>query len=399
MNIKKLLIFVAVLLGAALIWWLGQGERSGPGGGGWPGDGDRDQAVAVEVGQVSHQTIQDIAEYTGTLQAAHRFNLAPKVGGRLRSLEVDIGDRVSQGQVIARLDDEEFEQEVAEARAALQVAEAQLEDARANKVVREREYGRLADLREQGLASESEYDVGQSEYDAARANVRVNEAQVAQREAALGAARLRLSHATVRAEWNGGDENTERLVGERFVDEGSMVPANEPLITVLDTGSLRAVTFVTDRDFARMSRGQTVEIRSDAWPGEHFEGSVARIAPQLQEATRQARVEIDVPNEERRLSPGFFVKMRIQVEEVADARVVPNNAVTRYAGERGIFRVEAPDEDAGEERPKARFVPITLGIQTEQYSQILEPDIEGRVVTLGQHRLGDGTPLRISESD
>jgi len=399
MNIKKLLVFPAVLLVAALIWWLGAGDSSDSGdrfGGGQRGE----QAVAVEVAAVETRDIKDIADYTGSLEPARRFNLAPKVGGRLRSLEVDIGDSVSRGQVIARLDDEEFRQDVAEARAAFQVAEAQLEDAEANKLVREREYRRLAELREQGLASESEYDVSQSEFDAARANVRVNEAQVAQRQAALGSAELRLSQATVRAEWNGEGSDDTRVVGQRFVDEGSNVPANEPLITVLDNSSLRAVTFITDRDFARLATGQSVEVFSDAWPGEAFTGTVSRIAPQLQEETRQARIEIHVPNEERRLSPGFFVNLRIHVQDVENATVVPNDAMTRFGGERGVFIVEEADDNEEEESsPKAKFVQVTRGVQTEHYTQILDPKIEGRVVTLGQHRLGDGTPMRISNGD
>jgi len=395
MTHKKFIPIVIVIAVAALIWWSGKedsSEQESPqnrGGGG--------QAVAVETGEIARQTIQDIAEYTGTLEAARRFNLAPKVGGRIRSLEVDIGDQVRQGQVIARLDAEEFEQEVAEARAALEVAKAQLEDAKAREVVREREFRRLEDLRNQGLVSESEYDVGESEYQAARANALVNRAQVAQREAALGAAELRRSHTTIRAEWNGAGDGDARYVGRRFVDEGANISANESIISVLDTSSLKAVTQIVDRDFARLQTGQNVTIRSDAWPGEVFSGSVARISPQLEEDTRQARIEVHVPNPERRLSPGFFVNLSINIEEIEDALVVPLDAVTRHGGQRGIFLVkEAETED---ERPSAQFTPVTLGVETGSYAQILEPsDLDGRVVTLGQHRLGDGTPLRITDN-
>ncbi|MEA5446325.1 efflux RND transporter periplasmic adaptor subunit [Gammaproteobacteria bacterium AB-CW1] len=398
MNKKKISIIGVILLVALAVWWLGRGDDAGPGGpGGWGRDSG-EQAVAVEVAEVAFRDIRDIAQYTGTLQARHRFQLAPKVGGRLRELAVDIGDEVEQGQVIARLDDEEFGQEAAEARAAMEVARAQLEDARARRTVQEREYQRLADLREQGLASESEYDLAQSEFEAATANVTVSHAQLAQREAALRRAELRQSYATVRAEWNGGADGT-RVVGERFVDEGSNIAANEAIISVLDISSLRAVTSIVDRDFARLRTGQQVEIRSDAWPGEIFEGQVSRIAPQLREDTRQARVEIEVPNEDGRLSPGFFVNLSINVEEISDARVVPRDALTRHSGERGVFLVESPEDAEEDSRPRARFVPVSVGVRTDDYAQILSPEIEGRVVTLGQHRLGDGTPLRLTNGE
>lgn len=395
MKMNRLLPFGAVLLVAAAVWWLGsEGDNDeqprGPGGAG------SEAAVAVETAEVSRRTIRDVSEYTGSLEPARRFNLAPKVGGRLRNLLVDIGDAVEQGEVIAELDDDEFVQDVAEARAALDVARARLEDARAMRSVREREFRRLEELNEQGLASESEFDVGRSEFEAAKANVAVTRAQVAQQEAALEAARLRLSHTSVKAEWS-GDGATQRYVGERFVDEGSNLSANEAIISVIDTATLKAVTQVIDRDFARLKIGQPVEIRSEAWPGEVFEGQVARIAPQLREDTRQARIEIDVPNDEGRLSPGFFVNLRIQVEEIKDARVVPVEALSRYSGEDGVYVVEEAED--GEERPRARFVPVTVGVETERFAQILAPEIEGRVVTLGQHRLGDGTPLRIAESE
>jgi RND family efflux transporter MFP subunit len=392
MKNTKAVVLISIATLVVALWWFAGDSRDERGSG--AGGQRASQAVAVEVAPVSHRDIKDIAHYTGTLRAENQFMLAPRVGGRIRQLTVDIGDTVERGQVIARLDDEEFEQEVAEAQANLDVAVAQLEDAHATQEVREREFRRLEELREQGLASESEYDVGQSEFNAARANVVVARAQVAQRQAALRAAELRKSYTTVRAEW-GGDDEAPRVVGERFVDEGSNISANEAIVSVLSTRALRGITFVTDRDFARLTIGQPVIVRSDAWPGEDFPATVARIAPQLQEDTRQARVELRVPNEERRLSPGFFVNFEIAVEEIEQARVVPVDAIARHAGERGVFMVDESEDEDAEHRFKARFVPVTVGVRTPDHAQVLDPALEGRVVTLGQHRLGDGTPLRI----
>lgn len=391
---KRLATSLGVVVAFALTaWWLfpegdddsgAAGDRRGARGG---------PAVAVEVGPVARRDITDVAFYTGTLQSGTQFMLAPKAGGRLRSLLVDIGDPVEQGQVIARLDDEEFVQNVAEQRAALDVAQAQLEDAQAQQRVRNRSFERLSDLRQRNLASESEFDLARSEADAAAANVRVAQAQVAQREAALRGAEVRLSYTRVRAEWNGGSAGALRYVGERFVDEGANVAANEPIISVIDLDRLRAVTFVTDRDFARLRQGQVTRIRSDARPGEEFEGRVVRIAPLLREDSRQARVEILIDNSDRRLSPGFFVNVEVDVEHIEDALVVPRDALARQGGHTGVFLI---DEDHEGDESVVRWVPVLEGVRTDRYVQILEPEIEGRVVTLGQHRLSDGSRVRLT---
>ncbi len=385
----------AVALFALAAWGL---WPSGDGAGGASSDarGARGAGggatVAVETGPVSRRDIADVAFYTGTLEPGSQFMLASKAGGRLRSLLVDIGDPVERGQIIARLDDEEFVQDVAEQQASLDVVDAQLGDARAQHEMRRRAYERVADLRRRNLVSESEYDLSRLEYDAAGANVRVAEAQKAQRQAALRAAELRRSYATVRAEWNGSGSDL-RFVGERFVNEGANVAANEPLISVIGVDRLRAVTFVTDRDFARLQIGQTTRITSDARPGEAFEGRVQRIAPLLREDSRQARVEIAVENQDRRLSPGFFVSIEVDVQALEDALVVPRDALTRHNGQRGVFLIDADDLDGRE--ANVRWVPVTEGVRTDEYVQVLEPQISGRVVTLGQHRLSDGSRVRM----
>lgn len=381
-----------VIAGVLALWWGFGGQSPSPSGGGFGFGGEQGQgAVVVEAGEVRRMDVTDVKQYTASLQANHQFTLAPKTGGRVRELLVDIGDTVEHGQVIARLDDEEFIQQAEEARAALEVARAQLGDAQAQAQVREREFERLQEVRRQGLVSESEFDLARSEFEAAQANIRVNEAQVMQRQAALSAAQIRSSYTTVRAEWSDSDGQGTRVVGERFVDEGTNVAANEALISVLDNSSMRAVAFVTDRDYARLRVGQPAEVISDALPGEVFPGRIARIAPQLQEDTRQVRIEVDVPNEHGRLSPGFFVTLNIEIETVEDAVVVPADSLSRHAGQTGVYLIDG-------ENGIARFQPVTAGVRTPDYVQIIDPEISGHVVTLGQHRLGHETPVRLADA-
>jgi RND family efflux transporter MFP subunit len=260
--------------------------------------------VAVEVAPVERATIREFRTFTGTLHAAARFDVAPKIGGRLVRLEVDLGDRVEQDQVIARLDDDEYVQELEQARAELEVARAGLAEAQSASDARERQYDRIRQLREQRVASQQELDAAEAEAKAQRARVRLALAQVAQRDAALRAAEVRLAYTTIRATWQGDDPS--RVVGERFVDEGTTISANTPIVSVLDIERLVAGVFVAERDYPRLSIGQTATVMVDAFPERTFPATILRIAPLFREASRQARVELDVPNPDGLLKPGMF---------------------------------------------------------------------------------------------
>lgn len=381
------LLALVILAGFGLwLWW----SAPLPGGrdGGRTADGERDPvAVAVETAPVGQDTVRELRSFTGTLQPAAQFQVAPKVGGRLIRLDVDIGDRVERGQIIARMDDDEHVQDVAQAEAELQVAQAQVEEARSNLTAARRELERIQQLRRQNLASESQLDAAQAEAQALESRVRVALAQVAQRQAALEAARVRLSYTVIRADWEG--EYGVRVVGERLVDEGTTLSANTPVVSLLGIGELLAVVYAAERDYPRLHLGQDALISVDAYAGERFAGQVLRIAPQFREASRQARIEVRVPNPEERLKPGMFVRVQVQLAQADDAQVVPVEAVVSRNRQSGVFLVEE-----GDEGPVARFVPVRTGISEGSRVQILEPTLQGRVVTLGQHLLDDGTPLR-----
>lgn len=232
--------------------------------------------VPVQVADVERGSIREVRRISGTLFPRAEFTVAPKISGRVQRLYVDIGDVVEKGQVVARLDDDELNLSVEQAEAELQVAEANLAEAESTARAAEREYERIRTLFERNSATESALDTVRLALDEARSRVRVATAQVSQRRSALRAAEVRLSYATVEATWEDGSDRP-RVVGTRYTDEGATLSANAPLVSVLDTEVLRAVVFVTERDYPRLSVGQSAVIRSDAWPGERFEGEITRI--------------------------------------------------------------------------------------------------------------------------
>jgi len=341
---------------------------------------------------VRRATIRDTGVFTGSLRPRSQFVVAPTVGGRLEQLAVNIGDRVRRGQLIAVLDDQEYAQQVAGAAAELAVAEANLAECESNLEVQQREFERVEKLREKKIASESEMDTARAQFAARQAKHAVAEAQVSQREAALAAARVRLSYTRIEAAWEEGEEGEkDRVVGERFVDEGAMLAPNKPIVSILDISSLTVVIHAIERDYPKIRTDQEAAVTTDAFPGEVFKGRVARIAPLLRESSRQARVEIEMPNPEELLKPGMFVRTRIEFARHENVTVVPVAALARRDGRQGVFLADT-------EKKTASFVPVKLGITEGDLAEVVEPALAGYVVTMGHHLLEDGAAIRLPEA-
>ncbi len=352
--------------------------------------GGRDASVPVEVTRCIRGDIQEVRRFSGSLAAQAEFMVAPKVSGRIRQLLVDIGDVVERGQLVALLDEDERRLQVDQAEAELAVAEANLEDARTALELRQREFERVRRLYSEGTVPESDLDRAQLEFDAARSRLRVSEAQLAQRKAALEAARVRLDYTRVTADWETGGDL--RVVGERFEDEGATIGANQRILSVLDISELKAVVHVTERDYSRLRTGQEALLRVDGFPRDEFPGEVVRLAPLFREASRQARVEIRVPNEGLRLKPGMFVRAGLIMQEKEDVQLVSRDALVRRNGTHGVFVAER-------EGQVARFVELETGIEQGDWVEVLSPEIDQPVVTLGQHLLSEGTAIRIQNDD
>jgi RND family efflux transporter MFP subunit len=358
-------------------------------------EGPRDQAARnadsapapVEVAAIEHGPIELRRTFTGTLEARAEFVVAPKVGGRVEQLHVDLADAVTRGQVVAVLDDAEYVQAVARARADLEVAQANNAEAASLLKIADRELQRVDNLRERGLSSESQSDAAMAEQLAKQALVRVTRAQIARAEADLAAARIRLGYTQVTAGWRGGNE--WRLVAERYVDEGETVAANAALLRIVELDPITAVFFVTERDYARLQTGQSATLSADAFPKKEFHGVIQRIAPVFRESTRQAQVEMLIANPELHLKPGMFARATVVLDRVAEAIIVPEEALTKRRGREGVFVVSA---DGG----SVAWQEVQSGIRQDKRVQLTGEALSGRVVILGQQLLDDGKPIRIA---
>jgi len=383
---KVLAVLIVVILIGLLGWQIFR--RTSASLKGSP-NGRRTVAVAVEVVPVKRATIRDVEFFTGSLLPKSYFVVAPKIAGRLEKLLVNIGDRVKRGELIAVLDAEEYAQQVEQARAEMEVAKANVGENRSALDVAQREFERAQALRQKKIASESELDAAEAQYKAQDAKYKVALAQVAQKEAALKAAQVRLSYTQIRASWEDGSES--RIVGERFVDEGAMLKANDAIVSVLEIHSLRAVIHVIERDYSKVQVGQEAVVSTDAFPGTTFTGKVVRVAPLLKETSRQARVEIEVPNRDQLLKPGMFIRAQIEFARHNDVTVVPLSALAKRGDQQGVFL-------ADNETMKARFVPVTLGLVNGKLAEVVKPSLSGSVVTLGHHLLEDGSAITLPDT-
>jgi RND family efflux transporter MFP subunit len=344
------------------------------------------QPAPVEVASIERGPMELRRTFSGALEAPGQFVVAPKVSGRVERLTVNLADSVSRGQVVAELDNDEYVQAVAQSRAELAVARANLVEAESALEIAGRELDRVIRLRERGVASEANLDTARANRLAKKARLEVARAEVTRAEASLETARIRLGYTRITADWSGGKGS--RVVAERYVDEGQTVSANTPLLRIVELDPVTGVIFATEKDYGKLQPGQGVTLTTDAYPGESFDGRILRIAPVFREATRQARVEISVKNPGHRLKPGMFIRATVVLDRVADAVIVPEQALTSRNNRTGVFLV---DDDGR----SVVWREVRVGIREGGRVQLLGEELSGRVVILGQQLVDEGSPIVI----
>jgi RND family efflux transporter MFP subunit len=341
-------------------------------------------AVAVETDSVRFGPIREIREFTGSVYPYNQYVVAPKVAGRVVEIRKRIGDRVSPGELIARIDDAEYQQAVREAEANLKIAEASVGDARSQLDLARDQKERMDTLRAKELASSAEFDAAVSDYSAKESRYRLAVAQVEQREASLESSKIRLGYTRLTASRAG-------YVGERFVDEGALLAPNAAVVSIIEISSVIVRTTITERDYRLIAAGQPADVSVDAFASRVFSGRVSRIAPMLLEDSRVAQMEVEVKNDSLFLKPGMFARVRVMIASKDRARIVPTKSIVTREGETGVYIVS-------ENESVARYVPVATGIVTPDITEILSPALEGRVVTLGQHLLEDGSPVLLPKN-
>lgn len=290
-------------------------------GGKKPAEGKDTAAVKVPVETAVAAPHTILASYAGTatLEAVAEADVAAKAAGTLLHINVEEGDRVHKGQVLARLDD-------ADARAQLDQSLAQMRKADA-----------LYDYAKKAIDRKliPQRDFSQAKYD--RENMR----------AAYAAARLQLEHTQVIAPISG-------VISRRDVKLGNLVTQNQVLFHIVDMRPLQAVLKVPERELGKLKAGESVDLDVDALPGQHFRGKVARVAPVVDAKTGTFRVTAEFDSADRGLRPGMFGRLQVIYDRRHDALTVPRGALIEEDGHASVYVVERETPAA---KPKARVKP------------------------------------------
>ncbi len=321
-----------------------------------PGAAAAPTPVEVTTAAAITRSLQRSVEVVGSLAADEEVVVAAQAAGELSQLNVDFGSFVSQGQVIAQIDQRDAKLKVEQAEATLKQTMARLGmkegekfDPHQNAEVRvakasldwsKMHLDRQAKLIENGDISRSIYDQAMTEHNLAQARYQaaldaVNQqlAVVEQQRAALNLAKKAIADTIVRAPISGA-------VKEKHASRGSYLTVNARIVTLVKINPLRLRADIPESSAAAVRTGQTMTLTTDAFPNRTFTGRVVRIGPSLDERTRALTVEAQVANPGNQLRPGMFAKSQLVTSKNAPAVMVPRSAVVSVVGLTKVFAIE-----------------------------------------------------------
>ena len=363
-----------------------------PGGRGGPGGGVR-PPMPVEFAEVIRKPVAEQILVVGNLIGEATVQVVPRVNGRLQSVSVKLADPVRRGQIIARVEDREIQEQVRQAEASYQVSQASIRQREADLKLAKTNLDRSQSLYQRQLLPQQTFDDTQARYEAAQAQLDLARAQFEQAKARLDELKITLSNTLIVSPVDG-------FVGKRFLDPGAFASTNAPVASVVDISRVRMVANLVERDVRRIQTGTPARVEVDAFPGETFKGKVSRIAPVFDPATRTAEMEIEVPNPDFRLKPGMYARVQLTVDTRINALTVPRAALVALEGKNGVFvavKPEAPQPAATSSGPSqepamtARFLPVETGIRDGESIEITSGIDEGaQVITTGAGALKDG---------
>ena len=293
----------------------------------------------------------------GSLDARQRADMRAESSGQVLEVNAELGQAVKKGQVLARIEANAQGDEV-------RSAEAGVRSARENLDVARRQADRTKALVEGGALAERDLETAKSAAVAA-------EAQLGQARAQLASARTVLGNSTIRAPMNG-------VVSKAPVHQGDVVAPGAELFTIIDPSSMRLEASVPSDDLSSVTVGTPVTFEVRGYPGQKFKGTIERVAPAADPATRQIPILISIPNESGKLVAGLFAEGRL-AGGTREALVVPSAAVDSSQESPTITRVN---------KGVVERVNVQLGASDggEEVVEILSGVAEGDVVLLRNAR-------------
>lgn len=323
-------------------------------------------ATTVTSGQAT-----TILNASGYVVAQRRAAVASKATGRLLELRVKEGDRVKQGEILARLEDADMAAALAGARADLNVSRSTLDQAKVELTDATLDYERKTGLFKTGLIPKAEFDPAEARYRRAQAGVASAKARVNAAEAAVQAAQVEVEYTIIRAPFDGTVLTKEAEVGEVVAPFGSAASAKAAVVTMADMSSLQVEADVSESNIQKITVGQRCEITLDAYPNTNYQGIVQAIVPTVDRAKATVLTKIKFTNLDARVLPEMSARVSFLSEPSSGSedasRVAVNPAAIVSRGPRRVaylVRGDRVEEVVVEEGGMAgSLAVITRGLQ------------------------------------
>ena len=260
----------------------------------------------------------------GTTSAFATANIFARASGYVGKRNVDIGDPVKQGQVLAEITAPEVDHQIAQAQATLEQSEAALRQQQANADLANTTWGRDKPLVDKGWVTAQQGDVDRQNLQAQQAAVGVAQSNVAAQQAQIKVLQQAKDYLTVQAPFDG-------VVTRRNIDVGSLVQADATsgtfMFTVMQTNVIRTQVYVPQDQAFGVAPGVEAVIRVPEIPAHGFPGKVTRMADALDPLTRTLLTEIDVPNPDGALPPGVYCTVELHIPRKTPSLTVPADAI------------------------------------------------------------------------
>lgn len=315
---------------------------------------NEDETLVIPV-QVSNVSRGDISAYyanTATLDAEQEATVVSKVRGLINEIYVEEGDEVKAGQVIAKIEDEQYEIEAARAKATLDRLQ--------------NEFQRNKELFDKNLIAAETFQNSQYEYES--------------QKAAYDLAMLNLEYTSIKSPISG-------VVSERFVKRGNMIGTDQQVFRVTDFSPLQAILYVPEHEMAKIRKDQRAELRVDALPNQTFVGHVERISPVVDAETGTFKVTVFMDETKDMLRPGMFGRVKIVYDTRENTRMIPKSAVMSEDLAQSVYVVR--DSLAFKKQIQTGY---TNGLNVEVIDGLEDGEI---VVTIGQGSLQDSSKVNI----
>ena len=354
-------------------------------------------AVSVDVATVSRvyptQTFS-LLNASGYVVAQRKAAVASKITGRLTAMNVEEGNPVKQGQIIAVLENQDVLAAQAQAQANLSVARAQEAQAQADLHEATLDYGRRKQLLARQVLSQGEFDQAEARYKGAAARTASAKAAVSAAKAALDGANVALEYTLIRAPFDAVILTKNADVGDIVTPIGAAAEAKAAVVTIADMSSLLIEADVSESNVSQIKPGQPCEIQLDALPDDRFRGAIHMIVPTADRTKASILVKVKFLDPDPRVLPEMSAKVSFLSRPIAEGDQTPRTAIPKTAlrkQENQFFAFRITDA-------RTEKVMLQTGIDLGDLIEIKNGLTPGdRVVTNPPENLKSGTAVKINE--